>query len=667
MAWTPIQLTVPQYVDTNGNPYSGAVLKAYSAGTSTNTSMATDSTGATTFTSIALNANGYPSHSGSICIPHIDQTYKLALYATQAAADANTPAIWSIDNLTQVSVSGTLTTNDAVSSAVTNVITATHSTTGTPVTGIGTGIAMATETATGNTETGLILEAVTTDITAGSEDFDAVLKLMAAGAAASERMRITSVGTVTFKNSGGTTIFTLSSAGLLSATTFALGGVTLTTTGTELNYVSGVTSAIQTQINTKQATLVSGTNIKTVNSNSLVGSGNVNISSAVAYSARTSNTILGTADNATFIDITSGTFTQTITASATLASGWFCYYRNSGTGEVTLEPDGAETIDGLTNFIMYPGECRLLECDGTNLHSVVLSAFAVEYSSSATFTKPPGYKAFDVEGFGAGGGGGSGGKAAAGSGRGGGGGGGGAYKRKLILASAVGTTETVTIGAGGTGGAAQTTDSTAGNAGTTGGNTSFGSLLIAYGGILASTAGGGRGGGSFASSAPEDGESTSPGTAEQAARGFGGAKTFDNVAGGASGFGGGAGAGSATTFGSGYSGGGSAYGGAGGGSGAGNSASNSPGGAGGNQAAASGGGGAGGDAATSTVPPNQTTLGLGGGGGYHRLTATAGCSAGANGGPAAGGGGGGAGLDATFNSGAGGNGGDGRMRIVGVA
>jgi len=41
----------------------------------------------------------------------------------------------------------------------------------------------------------------------------------------------------------------------------------------ELSYLDGVTSSIQTQINSKQATLVSGTNIKTVGGVSLLGSG----------------------------------------------------------------------------------------------------------------------------------------------------------------------------------------------------------------------------------------------------------------------------------------------------------------------------------------------------------------------------------------------------------
>jgi hypothetical protein len=44
---------------------------------------------------------------------------------------------------------------------------------------------------------------------------------------------------------------------------------------TELARIKGVTSPIQTQLGTKQATLVSGTNIKTINSQSLLGSGNI--------------------------------------------------------------------------------------------------------------------------------------------------------------------------------------------------------------------------------------------------------------------------------------------------------------------------------------------------------------------------------------------------------
>lgn len=50
---------------------------------------------------------------------------------------------------------------------------------------------------------------------------------------------------------------------------------------TEISYLDGVTSAIQTQLNGKQATLVSGTNIKTVNGTTLLGTGNIEILSNI--------------------------------------------------------------------------------------------------------------------------------------------------------------------------------------------------------------------------------------------------------------------------------------------------------------------------------------------------------------------------------------------------
>jgi len=159
--------------------------------------MATDATGATTFTSVALNSAGYPEHLGAIIIPHIDRAYKLALYADQTAADANTPAIWTIDGLYPLTVSGSFTTEDAVSNGVTSVLNVTHETTGTPVAGIGSSVSLITETADNNNETGTILASVSTDVSSGAEDFDFVLSLMEAGAAAAERFRVTSSGVVT--------------------------------------------------------------------------------------------------------------------------------------------------------------------------------------------------------------------------------------------------------------------------------------------------------------------------------------------------------------------------------------------------------------------------------------------------------------------------------------
>lgn len=91
----------------------------------------------------------------------------------------------------------TLSIDDATNSAVSYPGTLIHTTTATPATGIGVGLRFQTETATNNIETGMTIEAVSSDVTAASEDFDFVVRLMQNGAAAAERFRVTSAGAVT--------------------------------------------------------------------------------------------------------------------------------------------------------------------------------------------------------------------------------------------------------------------------------------------------------------------------------------------------------------------------------------------------------------------------------------------------------------------------------------
>ncbi len=100
-----------QYEITSGVPASGYVLKAYTAGTSDNISMATDYTGAGLTATMTLNAAGYPVVSGNVVIPHIAENYKLALYPSQSAANSDTGAIWTIDN---IQVGGTITSEGAL-------------------------------------------------------------------------------------------------------------------------------------------------------------------------------------------------------------------------------------------------------------------------------------------------------------------------------------------------------------------------------------------------------------------------------------------------------------------------------------------------------------------------------------------------------------------------
>lgn len=205
----------------------------------------------------------------------------------------------------------------------------------------------------------------------------------------------------------------------------------------------------------------------------------------IQRSARTSNTLIAASDSAKWIDITSGTFTQTFAPAATLGNGWWCYLGNSGTGDITLDPDGSETIDGLSSYVMYPGEVRLVQCDGVSLRTAVINAFYKEWTSSDIFIKPPGYRLFEGLLWG---GGGSGAKGNSTTPAYGPGAGGGACNPIKLKQSAVPPSTVVTI-------AATTVAPTAANmTGSTGGTSSFGTLAYAYGGSggdLVNSGGGG--------------------------------------------------------------------------------------------------------------------------------------------------------------------------------
>ena len=325
---------------------------------------------------------------------------------------------------------------------------------------------------------------------------------------------------------------------------------------------------------------------------SITGLGNVR------YAARTSNTQLVAADKNKLIDITSGTFSQTFAAASALGDGWWCYIRNSGTGDITLEPDGAELIDGLTNFVMYQGEVRLVRCTGSALMSFVIKGFSRTFAASGTFVTPPGYSLIAGLLWGGGGSGGRHGTVA-------GGGGGGACVPFSLPASSLGASETVTIGAGGTASA---------GLGNAGGNSTF-SVVTAYGGGGggANNPGGGGGGalsaGTTPSSSPSAGGGPSRGTGTFGNDGFGGGSAATGNASGDSAYGGGGGASGLSAAGS------SLYGGGGGGGGA-----ATPGAAGTSRFGGNGGAGADATSATAGTAP-------GGGGGGCRTVGNSGAGA----------------------------------------
>lgn len=175
---------------------------------------------------------------------------------------------------------------------------------GTPGAGAGVGMEFAVETAAANTEVGATIEAVSTDVTAGSEDFDLSFKTMAAGAVAAERLRVTSTSLLQFNSGYGSV-----------ATAYGCRAwVNFDGTGTPAVRASGNVSSITD----------GGTGLYTVNFSSALPDANYNAVVSASGGG-------GTYDNAT-----SGLFSSSAgalgTYSTTAVQIWFSLLTNAATG-----------------------------------------------------------------------------------------------------------------------------------------------------------------------------------------------------------------------------------------------------------------------------------------------------------------------------------------------
>lgn len=143
----------PLGVDASGAVESCTALSASNAGTAT-----------------ALAANGANCSAGN---------YPLGVDASGAVESCTAALVANADNSFTAQQTHTLT--DAGTNTVLYPLVPNRQSSGTPANGIGVGIPFDVETSSGNTERGCTIEAVTTDVTSTSEDFDLVVKCMAAG------------------------------------------------------------------------------------------------------------------------------------------------------------------------------------------------------------------------------------------------------------------------------------------------------------------------------------------------------------------------------------------------------------------------------------------------------------------------------------------------------
>lgn len=318
MAWFPISHTVLQYANSSSVNYSGAVLKPYASGTSTPINFAIDSAGATTIGSCALNASGYPVSSGNIVILYVEEKFKLALYPTQAAADANSGAIWTVDGL--------------------------------PITG----------------DFGATTQAISTSTVLNSSD-----NLNHFEATGTITVTLPDIDTV-----GSGFVFTIRNAGTGVITLDGDGAETINSTAT-ISLYPGDGALVQSG-STNWSAIISSRAAQ-----------NVNAQTGTTY------TFLSTDDRklVTFSNTSSIAVTLPQANSTTFQDGWSVTVTNKNTGLVTITPT-TSTINGAATYTLNYGESVKITSDGTNYQIsgkaasglVLLQTQTAAASASITFS-----------------------------------------------------------------------------------------------------------------------------------------------------------------------------------------------------------------------------------------------------------------------------------------
>lgn len=131
-----------------------------------------------------------------------------------------------------------------------------------------------------------------------------------------------------------------------------------------------------------------GAQVSTANAATLAGTGLIALGSqlslAMPVTSFTTNYTAGVADRAKTFVWTGGAGTLSLTAAGTLGSNWFIQLRNEGTGALTVDPAGTETINGLATLSFQPGDSAVIVTDGTTFYTIGYGqspVFAFDYTS----------------------------------------------------------------------------------------------------------------------------------------------------------------------------------------------------------------------------------------------------------------------------------------------
>ena len=129
---------------------------------------------------------------------------------------------------------------------------------------------------------------------------------------------------------------------------------------------NGPLTDLETDMNTARPVVAGGTGATTATA----ARDNLEVDAKTLTKSSTYTAVLG--DRSKLIECTAA-MTLNLTAAATLTDGWYIVVKANG-GAVTVDPDGAEQIDGTTTLSVADGKSCMIFCDGTEFRSAFIGA-----------------------------------------------------------------------------------------------------------------------------------------------------------------------------------------------------------------------------------------------------------------------------------------------------
>lgn len=101
------------------------------------------------------------------------------------------------------------------------------------------------------------------------------------------------------------------------------------------------------------------------------------LNQSMPVSSFSTNYTAGLGDRAKALIWTGGAGTFFLTAAPTLGNDWFLQVRNGGTGDLTIDPNSSETINGAATLVLSPGDSCIIITDGVDFWTIGFGQSAV--------------------------------------------------------------------------------------------------------------------------------------------------------------------------------------------------------------------------------------------------------------------------------------------------